>query len=186
MMFAWLSLLFISVSYACRCIPTTLYKQSRISDIMAQVQIYGPGQSDPQTVCYLATVITSYKGPLVDGSYISVCTGSSSASCGVDIQNTSYVFSGSLSDSKTLHVSTCGTHSLVSDLTNDEASYLNHMWNSDLGACAVGAEVRCFVEPCAMSSCDVTGAVCEDAYCNGCNAYWWNSDDRVCFNTTSF
>eukprot|EP01124_Arcella_intermedia_P036426 TRINITY_DN9534_c0_g1_i1.p1 TRINITY_DN9534_c0_g1~~TRINITY_DN9534_c0_g1_i1.p1 ORF type:complete len:187 (-),score=16.77 TRINITY_DN9534_c0_g1_i1:38-598(-) len=183
-MLVWLTLSFISVSYACSCMPTTLYQQSRIADIMVQTQIYGAPKIDPQTICYSSQVIMAYKGPFMPRDDLIVCTSVSSATCGISLTNDTYILSGSLSDAITLRTGLCRAHTLLSDLTEEEASFLNTIWNNDLGSCATGNQLNCFLEPCSVSSCDVDGAVCEDAYCNGCNAYWWSNNNRVCFNST--
>lgn len=48
--------------------------------------------------------------------------------------------------------------------------------------CPDGAEpVQCFAEPCAVSSCDVAGATCQNDYCGGCDAHWFDANgNTVC------
>nr|KAI8760375.1 hypothetical protein BgiMline_007528 [Biomphalaria glabrata] len=39
--------------------------------------------------------------------------------------------------------------------------------------------VNCFVRPCQFAQCSVSGAVCMDDYCGGCNARWYVGNTEV-------
>jgi len=144
---------------------------------------------------YRAQVLTVYNGCLKSQNCpIILATQNSSATCGRSLDNSignQYVISfrtGSTSCKNAYDFGLCDYFALSTDLQNTDDMFILKNWkNSCLGVCATGNEVNCFAEPCktatAPSGCIIAGKRCENNYCNGCNAIWYDDDGTILCHT---
>ncbi len=175
---------------ACKCMPPELTRSYSEADAVVHVRIL-PGSFDRGTERYYRAELVddAYKGCLKKGVRVLIRTSRSSASCGVTLgAGTEYLVigheAGRFHRRPVLQTGSCAANSEWKALSADDLSFLRSRYNccGDRCACTDGTQpVQCFVDPCNVSSCGVSGAECQANYCGGCNAEWYDEGgSRVC------
>eukprot|EP01102_Stenamoeba_stenopodia_P003180 TRINITY_DN13117_c0_g1_i1.p1 TRINITY_DN13117_c0_g1~~TRINITY_DN13117_c0_g1_i1.p1 ORF type:complete len:193 (+),score=17.95 TRINITY_DN13117_c0_g1_i1:113-691(+) len=173
----------VSSVYSCKCFPPNLYSSYRVFDTIIIAEIVSGPETNETTNVWSGVVSSVYKGCLSTGEAFRVASSLHSASCGIILQTEqTFLLSGTWdNETDLLWIHTCGYNVLADQLDQNETLFLDDAFNPCTLECATGSVVNCIVEPCSVSQCNVAGAVCSDNYCNGCHAYWWNNNQRVCF-----
>ena len=164
---------------ACKCLPPTVSASyNDATDVVRTQVVYGVTVG--QSRWYLTRVLGTYKGCLKPGSWLYVRTGSSSASCGLDLKNgVQYLINGALDTTSykapVISAGSCGYNKAISQLTKSDRKYLSTRYNCCGKECACvngKPPVNCFVDPCQVADCPA--GQCESNYCGGCNAEFYD------------
>lgn len=176
---------------ACRCIQKTLRQQFYapgitrvVSGKVIDVRSPCPGkecsaENQNKKAFFKISVGRVYKGCAKPTTFwVSSFVGSSL--CGVKLQ-LGKIYVLTLSEDAVPMINSCQHPLLVSDLTEDQTSFLNNRYvccGEDSCHCADHSPVtNCFVAPCSVSSPPCKEAtVCRDNYCGGCLDEWFSED----------
>ncbi len=175
---------------ACKCMPPDLARSYNQVDAVVHVRILGSAFNRGTERYYDALLVEdAYKGCLTKRTRVLIRTSRSSASCGVTLRaGAEYLVTarqaGRSYGRTVLQTGSCDANIEWKALSTDDLSFLRSRYNccGDRCACTDGTQpVQCFVDPCEVSSCSVSGAECQANYCGGCNAEWSNeAGSRVC------
>lgn len=187
-LFAWWSAP--APAAACSCAPSDFDGHYVRADhvLHAKVLRFTAAASGRERVYTVALLERDFKGCLSAGSEVQVATSPSTAGCGVPLELGAEVLLFANWEGRppeaTLHISLCGGSGPFARFTDAQRDALRAkpVQCGDASSCANGEQVvQCFVDPCAVSRCDVAGATCQANYCGGCNAQWYDArGTRVC------
>jgi hypothetical protein len=177
---------------ACKCLPPTVAGSYASSTDVVRVQIVY-GVTIGTNTWYLGRALSTFKGCIAPGGWIYIRTGSSSASCGLQLKSgVQYLINGSLDTASTLKIpvltaGSCGYNRPISQLTKADRQFLVTRYNccGKTCACVNGkAPVNCFADPCQVTDCPA--GTCTANYCGGCNAEFFDDTGAlVCQACTS-
>jgi len=166
------------ITLACKCDWHGVHT-AKEADVVLSVATTDIVTVTDKLIYYQVRVLQVFKGCVLD-SLLKVVTPSVPEACGLVLEvPQNYILTGSMYnklDNDTLFIHSCGYNVPLTRVSMEEENYLDNLYNPCTNQCATGTDVDCFASPCSVSSCDVKDAVCEDNYCNGCNAYWWSND----------
>jgi hypothetical protein len=186
-----------SSAYGCSCFQRTLkvrYYDPLVTRVVrAVVQSEWPAVVTNQAAkkYYFISVQQAFKG-CTGPSLVWIFTASNSALCGVTLNVGSeylLLLSGSGPE---LTTSLCRGNSLFRDVSSSDRAFLNSrsVCCGNVCNCASGKPpVRCFRQPCSppeTAPC-ATAVKCQDNYCGGCMAEWFDNAGRpACAVTNPF
>jgi len=195
--------LLVIVAHSCSCTDRSQVEQylSDSTNFVAEVKIISivnnstSGKYNDNLLRYRAQVLTVYSGCLkIANCPIILETAQSSATCGRpldDCLGQQFLISfrnGSTSCKNSYAFGLCDFYVSSNLLTDDDMFILKNWKNTCLGVCATGTEVQC-TAPCDTATpptgCDISACNCTSNYCNGCNAFWWNTDGTINCHTGS-
>jgi len=166
------------ISLACKCDWHGLHTAVE-EDIVIAVDTTDVIEKTDREITYDVLVLQVFKGKnyATAGHNLKVVTASVPEACGqiLDVPQT-YLLTGSMVDDNTVQIHSCGYNVPFTRISAADEKFLDNLYDTNTNECATGMFEDCFVEPCSVSTCNVNGAVCENNYCNGCNAYWWSND----------
>jgi hypothetical protein len=179
-----------SPAAACSCAVSSFDDHYARADHVLHAKVLRlTAESERERVYTVALLERDFKGCLPASTEVQVATSPDSASCGVPLEIGAEVllfatWQGQPPEA-TLRVSLCGGSGPFARFTDAERDALRAKplsCGDDGPTCANGEPVvQCFVDPCSVSRCDVSGATCQSDYCGGCNAHWYDARGaRVC------
>ena len=161
---------------SCDCGNFTLYKSSKLADVVLKVTLVSliSSKKFPQT--YNATVNKVYKGCNFTAQEISIVFSYSGSNCSVPTNytlNVDYIISAFLINQPNQPdlLQNCFYLQREDLLTLQESNFLKNYFNACMGTCSTGFLFKnCTSSPCSSSTslCKVPNNTCIDNYCNGC------------------
>eukprot|EP01098_Paradermamoeba_levis_P010435 TRINITY_DN4381_c0_g1_i1.p1 TRINITY_DN4381_c0_g1~~TRINITY_DN4381_c0_g1_i1.p1 ORF type:complete len:185 (-),score=33.31 TRINITY_DN4381_c0_g1_i1:19-573(-) len=172
-------LLLVSVSFACKCRPPASVYAAWTSgmDILRAEVLSG----SMATGGYKVLVSDSFTSCVAANQTLLVTTNVHAVACGVSLEvGKSYILSGMLTPQRTFQINSCSINSPWASLSAAEVEFVDRRFNKCNSKCYNNQQVYCFVDPCSVSKCGTTGAVCYSNYCGGCFADWISDGRAVC------
>jgi hypothetical protein len=167
---------------ACKCLePNVESSYNRSSDVVS-VEILRQ-YANGSTRTFAARVLRTFKGCLKPGQNILLNTSTSSASCGVTLDNRrQYLINGTSSgrqgNQPVLSIGSCSYNRELTTLSELDREFLDgrNVCCGDTCACASGqAPAKCLVDPCSVAPACADGK-CQANYCGGCHAEFYDTN----------